>query len=212
MFWMTKPATTLPLIAATLLGLWSLPGLAQAPQPVPMPGVAYEAQANMLGGRGTASFRHQDGRVRMDMNMTGLPAAITGVLDISQRKMVMMLPMPGTRSAVEIDMTEELGFGASHGSGIRGGQDTVIGETCDLWTIAAPKAEGPVTACITSDGITLRTQATVRGKVETVMEVTALKRGPQDEAQFQLPADLRIMKMPGGLKGLIPQGGARPPS
>lgn len=179
-------------------------GVPAAPeQPLPLPATDYVATAR-LAGDGQGTFRHRQGRLRVEFTVPGMPVSVTGFLDLGARRIVVMSPVPGTRSAMEFDLGEEPGFGTALGSGRRAGTARVAGEACDLWAIAVPRAEGPVTACITADGITLRTQATVRGKVETVLEVTELKRERQDPQAMQPPADVRVIRVPGGWRGLVP--------
>jgi hypothetical protein len=193
-----RAATAGAIVAVSIGPLATATGL-----PLPLPSVDYVATAK-LAGNSQGTFRHSDGRLRMEFTVPGLPVSVTGFLDLAGKKAVVLSPMPGLRGAFEVDIGAELGYGAAFGTGERTGTDIVAGEACNVWRVEAPKADGPVTACITADGITLRTQATIRGKVETVLEVTSLKREAQDADTLKPPADLKVIRVPGGLKGLTP--------
>jgi len=60
---------------------------------------------------------------------------------------------------------------------------------------------GATSACITPDGIALRTEAEIQGTTRVLYEVESLKRGPQDPGLFQLPPGVKVMKVPQGKFG-----------
>ena len=75
---------------------------------------------------------------------------------------------------------------------------------CSLWRTAEKLDGGPVDACITPDGIVLRTVASLRGKPQVVFEATELSRAPQSPQQFELPAGVKVTRMPKGMQGFLP--------
>lgn len=187
-------------LALTFLGA---PGAALA-DPIPHPKIDYAAKGTLLG-RGTFSVRHHAGTLRMDMAVPGTPGAIAGLINLGNRKVLMQ--MPGTKMAMEIAFGDDASFGQVAGDGKMTGTATVAGERCNLWEVAATKGD-PVVACITADGIGLRTETVVEGKRQTVMEVTEFTRAPQEAALFSLPPDTQIIRAPGELRALFGGAGA----
>ena len=84
----------------------------------------------------------------------------------------------------------------------------MAGEPCDIWRIETGRPGEPVHSCITPDGIALRTDATVGGRKQRVFEIAGLRRDAQDLAQFQMPADVPVMRLPMPSPGALP--GAAP--
>lgn len=115
--------------------------------------------------------------------------------------------IPGmSNMALEVELGKDAGYGQVIGNGRRLGTDTVAGEPCQLWEMDEAKNGangGPVIACLARDNIPLRTEMMVEGKRRVVMEVTELKREPQDPALFTVPANVQVMKMPKGAAGAL---------
>lgn len=183
-------------------------GLAAArAEPIPLPTVDYQAKATMMGGS-AVTIHHSGSKLRMEIQPHGLPATITGIMDFSTRKMIMIGAVPGMNNmAMEIDIGKDASYGQVMGEGKRVGTATVAGESCELWEVEnkAGFSGEPVTACLSRDNIPLRTEATFEGKRRAIMEVTELQRARQDPALFVLPANLQVMKLP---KGVVPGTGA----
>jgi hypothetical protein len=179
-------------------------GLAAAwAEPIPLPNVDYQAKATMMGGS-AVTIHHSGGKLRMEIQPHGLPATITGIMDFSTHKMIMIGAIPGMNNmAMEIDIGTDASYGQVIGEGKRVGTATVAGESCELWQVESKVGfnSGPVTACLSRDNIPLRTEATVEGKPRVIMEVTELQRTRQDPALFVLPANVQIVKLP---KGVMP--------
>ncbi|MFG1376776.1 hypothetical protein [Xanthobacter autotrophicus] len=154
---------------------------------------------------------HSQGKLRVEMTKPNVPGSIVGIIDLRARRMVVRTPnLPNM--AVEIELPPEFALGILNGSGLRVGESQAAGEPCDLWKIDTPAggeaggtamgaSVGPTTACITSDGIALRTEVEVQGKKQTVFEALKLTRAPQDPKLFQLPAGVQVMKVPKGKIG-----------
>ncbi len=183
-------------------------GLAAArAEPIPLPTVDYQAKATMMGGS-AVMIHHSGSKMRMEIQPHGLPATITGIMDFSTRKMIMIGAVPGMNNlAMEIDIGKDASYGQVMGEGKRVGTATVAGESCELWEVESKAGFSgePVTACLSRDNIPLRTEATFEGKRRAIMEVTELQRTRQDPALFALPANLQVMKLP---KGVVPGTGA----
>ncbi|MFG1268064.1 hypothetical protein V5F40_08875 [Xanthobacter sp. DSM 14520] len=187
-------------LAGTLFGL----GAACA-DPVPLPTVDFALSADLRRG-GSMDLAHSQGRMRVEMTKPNVPGSIVGIIDLRARRMVVRTPnLPNM--AVEMELPPEYALGALSGSGLRVGESQVAGEACDLWKLDAPSgavggvALGPTTACITPDGIALRTEVEVQGKKQTVFEALKLTRAPQDPKLFQLPAGVQVIKVPKGKIG-----------
>jgi hypothetical protein len=196
--------------AAIVSSLYSILacGLAAArAEPIPLATIDYQAKAKMMGGS-AVTIHHSGSKLRMEIQPHGLPATITGIMDFSTRKMIMIGAVPGMNNmAMEVDIGKDASYGQVMGEGKRVGTATVAGESCELWEVESKVGFNgePVTACLSRDNIPLRTEATFEGKHRTIMEVTELQRTRQDPALFVLPANIQIMKLP---KGVMPGTGA----
>lgn len=170
-------------------------------EPVPLPKADFEAKAKLLN-EGTLFIRHSNGKMRIEMQMPHLKEPAVGFIDLNRKRMVLMLPIPGIQdTAVEVEFGDDAIFGQVIGDGVRQGQATVAGEPCTIWKVTAGD-ESRAAACLTPDNIALRTQVSIEGKTRTVFEVTELKRQPQNPAELEVPANLRVMKLPKGMKGI----------
>jgi hypothetical protein len=170
-------------------------------EPVPLPKIDYEAKAKLLN-EGTLFIRHSNGKMRIEMQMPQLPQPAVGFIDLERKRMVLLLPIPGIQdTAMEVEFGDEAAFGQVLGEGERGAEITVAGERCAQWKIKTNE-EDRVVACLARDNIALRTQVGIDGKWRTIFEVTELKRQAQNPADLEPPANLRIMKLPKGMKGI----------
>ena len=210
---MPLSAPVLPALAGAALSAAALCGAALA-DPLPMPSVDFALTADLKRG-GTLSLAHSQSRMRVEMTNPNVPTPILGLIDLNARKMVMLLPnVPNM--AMEIDIPKEYSMGALSGNGTKVGESAVAGEACDVWKVEsqANLASAATFACITSDGIALRTEVEVEGKKATVYEVTQLSRAPQNPKQFELPAGVQVVKVPkgklGSALGLPGLGGGTP--
>lgn len=175
--------------------------LPAAAEPLPQPAVEFMAKGT-LAGRGDLTMRHKEGKLRMDMSVSGAPVSMSGIIDVAARKALMIMPL-ATKTAIEIEFGSDANLGHMVGDGKMTGSAMVAGEKCNLWEVNAPKAQGPAIVCITADGIGLRTEVLANGQRHTIMEITELSRGRQDPELFSLPPDTKIIKPPSNLKDLI---------
>jgi hypothetical protein len=184
-----------------------------AAEPVPLPTVDFEVKATMMSS-GTMTMHHSGDKARVETDVGPLP--LTGIMDLKTRKMYMLMSIPGIgNTAMEVSIGDA-SYGQVYGDGKRVGNDTVAGEPCELWEMAAAKPGheskhfgGPVIVCLSKDHIPLRTEATVNGKRKVVSEVTEIKRVKQDPSLFVLPKGVKTVKMPKSLSESIAAGIAK---
>lgn len=198
-----------PLFAAARLR-FAAPALAAAlalgqpahAEPVPLPSIDYEAKAKLFN-EGTLLIRHANGKMRIEMQMPQLKEPVVGFIDLPRKRMVLILPIPGVQdTAMEVEFGDDATFGQVLGEGQRTRQAVVAGEPCTIWKMTTAGDDSRAAACLTADNIALRTQIHIEGKTRTVFEVTELKRQPQNPADLEVPAAVRVMKLPKGLKGI----------
>lgn len=159
---------------------------------LPQPSVDFEARA-ILGNSGKATFRHHGGKVRVDARPTGVPVMITAIVDVTAGKA--LVAIPGQRSAFEVDLNQDTNYGLLAGTGRKTGTSHVIaGEPCETWEVRAEGVDFPAFACITADGVMLRSEATIRDKAVVLMEVVTINRIEQEERLFSMPADYTIVR------------------
>ncbi|MFG1297834.1 MULTISPECIES: hypothetical protein [Xanthobacter] len=187
-----------------LAGLGLAVGLGAAgAEPLPFPSADFSLKANLP--RGTImDMAYSQGKMRIAVNNPDTPGSMVGIIDLTAHRMIMQSPqMP--KVAVEIALPPEYVVGALAGTGTKGERSEVAGEPCNLWQVDPPadRKVGPTQACITDDGIALRTEAEIKGTNRVLYEVTSLTRGPQDPKLFQVPPGVKVMKMPQGKFGSI---------
>ncbi|MFS8036566.1 hypothetical protein ACI7BZ_06285 [Xanthobacter sp. AM11] len=193
-----------PLFVAALACQALAPQAARA-DPIPLPSVDFALKAGLRRG-GSLDLAHSQGKMRVEMTRPNVPGSMIGIIDLKARRMVVRTPnLPNM--AVEIELPPEYALGALSGNGLRVGESQVAGEACDLWKMDGPTpaqasiAMGATVACITPDGIALRTEVDIKGKKQVLFEASQLTRGPQDPKLFQLPPGVQVVKVPKGKIG-----------
>lgn len=188
-------------------GLSLLVAVTASAEPLPMPSIDYSTKATVAGGA-TMLSRHSKGKLRVEMQVPGMPQPMTSYIDLNAKKGVAVISAPGMPAmAMEIEFGDGEEYGVAVGQGKRIGTAVVAGEPCNLWQIESSQKEmkeAAAVTCVTADSIPLRMEATVDGKREVVLEVTELLRGPQDPKLFTLPSNLKVMRVPKG--GMPPMG------
>ncbi|TCT08263.1 hypothetical protein [Aquabacter spiritensis] len=179
-----------------------LAGTASA-EPLPVAATDFALKAALPRGA-AMDMAHSGGRVRLLISGGDVPTPTLGIIDVKRGKMLVMLPnIP--KAAVETDIPPAYRTAIPEGEGERVGTGEVAGEACDVWRIEKTQiTEGVAFACITADGIPLKTEIESKGKRTLVYEVESLSRAPQDPAQFQLPRGTQTLKIPAGAGALIP--------
>lgn len=186
------------LVLGTFLAASAWAGTALADS-LPMPSVDFSLKAKIKRNR-TLDLAYSQSKMRVEMKGPKASAPIIGIIDFEAHKMLMMMPNVANM-ALEIEIPPEYAVGALSGEGVRVGESQVAGEPCDLWKVDAEtrkevgKKIGPTTACITADGIALRTEAEIDGHTRVLYEATEVTRGPQDPALFQLPPGVQVMNI-----------------
>ncbi|MDJ0389613.1 hypothetical protein QMO56_15965 [Roseomonas sp. E05] len=80
---------------------------------------------------------------------------------------------------------------------LREGQERIAGAPCILWRIEPPGAP-PVRACITADGVLLRSETEIEGH-RLAREAIELRYGPQEPARFHPPEGYAVIDLTTGL-------------
>jgi len=78
----------------------------------------------------------------------------------------------------------------------RGGAETILGQRCTVWRFSGAQGQGE--ACVTDDGVMLRSSGSGPGAGAGSLTATALSFAAQDPARFQAPQGYTVMDMPGG--------------
>ena len=180
-------------------------------EPLPQPRTDFEASSKGPAGT-TFVYRHHEGKLRVDVTVPSAQVAATSLVDISGRKVVAMVGPPTSGVAVELDLNEaEFGLPPGLLDAKRIGATSVAGEPCNLWEVTHPPPRSPTRtalpsatiACITPDGIPLRTETVTNKARQVVMEATAVTRTAQDPNLFVVPPGTKIMKAPAAMQGLL---------
>lgn len=148
------------------------------------------------GGRQRIEFPPGEGAVG--------PASSWTQVMVSENNGEKMLMWPEGENAPKIAATMArsdvtamaVSFGVDTEAASRGkktGEETIAGEKCAVWELAADEASGeaPGNVCVTRDGIVTRA---ISGG-QTVLLAKSIKRGKQDPAQFAPPADYEVADM-----------------
>jgi Domain of unknown function (DUF4412) len=168
------------------------------------------------------TYRIEGGGQSGEMRLAWLNAAQTlradlpggsawSLTDMRSGRIVMV--MDAQRAAMEIPRDTASGAGPIQPSPTarftRAGTETILGQRCTIWRMEDGGHRGE--ACVTEDGVMLRSRGSSPGGPAGAMTATAIDLGPQDPARFRVPTDYRTMPMPSG----PPPGGApagSPPS
>lgn len=171
--------------------------------PLPAPQVDFALKAKLQQGA-AMDMAHSGDKMRVLISGPNLPASTLGIVDMKRGKMLMMLPdLP--KAAVEADLPPAYRAAMLKGEGTLTGTAEVAGEACNIWRVEKSESlGGPAFACITADGIPLRTEVEVKGKRQVAYEAVSLARRPQDPALFRLPPGTKVLKVPPGAASLIP--------
>jgi hypothetical protein len=195
-------------LALTIVVLCATPALSE---PLPQPRTDFEASSKGPAGT-TFVYRHHEGKLRVDMKVPSAQVAATSLVDIAGRKVVAMVGPATSGVAVELDLNEaEFGLLPGLLDAKRVGATTVAGEPCNLWEVTYPPSRSATRAalpsasiaCITPDGIPMRTETVTKGTHQVVMEAMTVTRVAQDPNLFVVPPGTKIMKAPAAMQGLL---------
>jgi hypothetical protein len=202
--------------AAALAALLAAPGPARAAT-LPRPTDSYEAGVTIdVGGTHlTGSVRHDRGR---ELRTVDTQFGRQTFLVRPDRGRAWLL-QPGFGVALEVELTApELGIDLDRLYRLEAtprGRDTVAGMPVTRYRVAGEvvknsRFDGDVWA--TESGILVKVEGTATDgdrKQPVRMALAEIKRGPQDPAAFEVPGNLRVMRLDGAmrnlLRGLAPQ-------
>lgn len=186
-------------IAAALLA--ALPFAAQAqdrPQIYPTRDVAVTYQvtgrSQIQSGEMTLMWSAAQRLLRMNM-----PQGL-GYMVADQRAQRGFMVIEQMRAIMDVPADRVAGFQKQFESArfTRGGVDRVAGQNCTVWRYQSARGQGE--ACITADGVMLRTEGNAEGAGEGRMEATRVVYAPQDAALFSRPQGYQSMQLPPGLQ------------
>ncbi len=196
-----KPFAFLSGLAASLVLAFAV-----AAAPTIRPTVDYSADMAIAAGKehGTGHISHSGASDRREMTMAG--HKMTMISDAQQ--MVMIVPGTGMamRMSVPKDPVSQVYEQAKEADFKAVGKEIINGEATTKYEVTDDQAKGHV--WLTSDGILMRARMnSTQGDV--AIDVSNVKRGPQDASLFEVPKGLMIMDMDkmGGLGGMaVPPG------
>ncbi len=169
--------------------------------PLPMPTIDFAMTGQSMRGA-AMDLAHHDGKMRVELKKPGADAAVISIIDLKSAKMLMLAPNM-SHMAMEVELPPQYAALTMQGTGRKSGQAEVAGETCDLWEIDKAGSSNTI-ACITSDGIALRTQADVGGASRIIFEAQSVTRAPQNPDQFSFPPDVQIVQLGGKMLNNLP--------
>lgn len=151
------------------------------------------------------TIAHSGERMRVELTQADMPGDMTGIVDLARNRMLMLVALPGMGNrAFDVELPADFAAFDPGGEGTRGGMEKVAGETCHVWRTREDRSGTPVEACITEDGIALRAKAEISGKPRVLFEATAVVRQPLDAALFELPAGVKVTRLPTGMQSMMP--------
>lgn len=163
-------------------------------EPLPRPQVDFATEGTITSGKGSspATMRHAGGKMRVDTAAEGNNATI--YIDIAARTATVVTHRLGQKIAMQVDPAQA-GDAANilERDAKRVGEAKVAGEPCDEFEFESAKGRA-MRACITRDGISLRTRDLSRDRI--VWEATRVTRGAQNPALFAVPSDAIPMAIP----------------
>lgn len=198
----------LPRLAALLLsGGLAFPALADS---LPAPKAAFSASQDLTvdGVSLTARLFHDRGKERRESKVDGLNNLLIVRPDQNQATVI----QPESRMAMKLPLTDpEVGLVPSllaRLSGTAEGTETLAGEKVTRYRVqdVAPDGggfDGRVWA--TTDGIYVKLEGHAGGQAtgQVSMTLSAIRRGAQDPALFEVPAGLEVMTLD-PLEGRMP--------
>jgi hypothetical protein len=209
----------LDVMALLALGAAALWLVSQGVSPVP-PASAPAAAPLSLGGFGQAMIfimlayggfndaSTLSAEVRTPRDMTrALVGGMAMIMDQAAGTIVML--QPAQRMAMELPIGAQGGASGPDMHSMldpnkyrfeRTGSDRVLNQPCTVWRFSEKAGAANGTACITSDGVMLRTETTHQGR-PTRMEAVSVSLTAQPASLFEVPAGYQRMQMPGAGQG-----------
>jgi hypothetical protein len=188
------------LLAAALIAALPLAAEAQdRPQIFPTRDVAVTYRIAGQGQQAEVTMLWSAAQRLMRMN---LPGGVGFMVADHQNQRGFMV-MEAMRSIMDVPMDQAAGFqrDMQNARFTRGGTEKIAGTDCTVWRYQGQAQSGE--ACITADGVMLRTQGAAQGQ-QGRMEAVSVTFGPQDPALFQRPQGYQTMQVPQGIPGQRP--------
>lgn len=180
-------------VTAFASALLAAPAFAQD-RPAIFPTRDVAVQYRMTGGpqpgtEMTMSWRTNGQLMRVDMPgglgyMVADQANNRGFMVMEAQRMIMDIPAP--QAAAHQEILRNARF-------TREGSGTVAGTACTNWQYQSGQQTGK--ACITSDGVMLRSETMVNGQPVT-LEAVRVEYGAQDASRYARPQGYQQMQMP----------------
>jgi hypothetical protein len=127
-------------------------------------------------------------------------ARLVGVFDDAANRSLMYVEGPGAQNVAIVIPQEEdmfdmfLDWAAKDGATLRkAGSDEIAGLKCDIWEAPASEDETAEQACMTRDGILLRSGDA--GDETPDLLAVSVDKGPVDAARFAVPGGFEIVDM-----------------
>ncbi|MFD2140031.1 hypothetical protein [Ancylobacter oerskovii] len=170
----------------------------------PRPAVDFTLRGRTLPEGGEVRIVHRQGRMRVDVDVATVSTTLTGFIDLKARKLAVLSNLPGLgRVAVEMKLPPEYVAIDMPPDSRYWGTDTVAGEPCDVWR-ADGLGAAPIEACITLDGLPLRSLSYTDSGKKVMFEAVEISRKPLGPEAVALPKGVKVTRLPGALKGMVP--------
>lgn len=163
-------------------------------EPLPKPSVDFAVDGTITSGKGSnpATLRHGAGKMRVDADVDGHNAAI--YIDLATHMATVVTQRMGQKIAMHIDPERAAAAANFMDRDARQvGESRIAGETCNEYEFETAKGR-QIKACVTRDGIPLRTQDVTRNRV--VWEARHVTRAPQSADVFAVPQDAVPLQIP----------------
>jgi len=191
-----------------VLSIFALPCCSASAQDAslspPKPSADYAVRGKTSPDGGELHISYSGGRMRLEVSMPTLGSMLTGIVDFSNGKTIILSDLPGMDVVgFEIEMPPEYSFANMPANSVRGEHTSVNSEPCDIWR-SAVSSQIPIEVCLTADGIPLMANVvTLRGE-KMGFEATELERAEQDPANFVVPKGVKVRRVPRGMESMIP--------
>lgn len=171
----------------------------------PRPTVDFTLRGRTLPEGGDVRIAHRQGRLRVDVRVAAVTTTLTGFIDLKARKLAVLSNLPGLgRVAVEMKLPQEYVAIDMPADSRYWGTDTVAGEPCDIWRSLDPVSSAPIEACITLDGVPLRSLSYTDTGKKVMFEAVEISRAPLGAEAVALPKGVKVTRLPGALESMVP--------
>ena len=193
------------LCAGTAAAVEPLPGSSFLGPLPPRPSIDFTLRGRTLPEGGDVRVVHRQGRLRIDVGFSEVTTTLTGFIDLKARKMAVLSNLPGLgRVAVEMKLPPEYVAIDMPADSTYWGTDTVAGEPCDIWRSFDRATSAPIEACITLDGVPLRSTAYTDTGKKVMFQAVELSRARLPPEAVALPKGVKVTRLPLALESMVP--------